>query len=70
MIIVHPQPRHSEGAKTPLVDSYLLAPAEEIPPNALWVDLIEPTSADDHKVETQLGIDVPTLCRTGRISLR
>jgi magnesium transporter len=39
----------------------MLAPADPIPEDALWLDLVAPTREDDHKVEAFLGISVPTL---------
>ena len=35
-------------------------PGEPIPPDALWIDLIEPTPQEDRLVESYLGISVPT----------
>lgn len=37
-----------------------LAPGTPIPPEALWIDLIEPTPEEEKFVEQALGIDVPT----------
>ncbi len=31
-----------------------------LPPEALWIDLLEPTTAEEQAVEQALGIDVPT----------
>ncbi|OYW63043.1 MAG: magnesium transporter [Bosea sp. 12-68-7] len=33
---------------------------EAIPQGALWVDLFNPTTAEDRKIETYLGISIPT----------
>ena len=37
-------------------------PAEtpELPPDAVWIDLVEPTANEESKVEGVLGIDIPT----------
>jgi magnesium transporter len=31
-----------------------------LPPEAVWIDLLEPTIAEEQSVEAQLGIDIPT----------
>jgi magnesium transporter len=33
---------------------------QTLPPEAVWIDLLEPTIAEEQSVETQLGIDIPT----------
>jgi magnesium transporter len=38
----------------------LLGPADPIPADVLWLDLVEPTRAEDDKVEAFLGIAIPT----------
>ncbi|HYS91042.1 MAG TPA: magnesium transporter, partial [Bradyrhizobium sp.] len=39
-----------------------LAPADlvALPENAVWIDLVKPTPAEDHAVERLAGIAVPT----------
>lgn len=37
-----------------------LAEDEAIPPGAVWIDLLNPTSLDDKRVEAHLGISIPT----------
>ena len=37
-----------------------LAPEEPIPSGALWIDLLNPTLAEDKKIESHLGISIPT----------
>ena len=37
-----------------------LAVEEEIPPGSIWIDLLNPTPAEDAKVEQHLGISIPT----------
>ncbi|AMJ59091.1 magnesium transporter CorA family protein [Bosea sp. PAMC 26642] len=37
-----------------------LPPEEPIPKGALWIDLLNPTAAEDKKIETHLGISIPT----------
>lgn len=38
----------------------LPATAEGLPPEAVWLDLVEPTANEESKVEAVLGIDIPT----------
>ena len=37
-----------------------LAADEEIPPGSIWIDLLNPTPAEDAKVERHLGSSIPT----------
>lgn len=37
-----------------------LAAEDEIPPGAIWIDLLNPTAPEDSKVERHLGISIPT----------
>jgi magnesium transporter len=37
-----------------------LAAGEPLPPDALWIDLLEPTPEEEQFVETSLRVDVPT----------
>jgi len=37
-----------------------VAPGAALPESALWLDLLEPTSEEEHQVEQWLGIEVPT----------
>ncbi len=64
MIIVHRQkaaePAHADGAREPRSAAYSLRPSEAIPSDALWIDLFNPTAAEDRRCQTHLGIDVPT----------
>jgi magnesium transporter len=41
-------------------DSRALDPHETIPTDALWIDLLEPTRAEDQLVESHLGVSIPT----------
>jgi magnesium transporter len=34
--------------------------ADTVPEHAIWIDLINPTREEDHRVELALGIDIPT----------
>jgi len=43
-----------------VVSRKLLTDAESIPADAVWIDLIEPTADEDHRVETALGVVIPT----------
>jgi magnesium transporter len=38
----------------------ILDPVEQIPPGAIWIDMIEPTVDEDQKVERYLGCKVPS----------
>ncbi len=64
MIIVHRQKAaelaHADGAREPRSAAYSLRPSEAIPSDTLWIDLFNPTAAEDRRCETHLGIDVPT----------
>ncbi len=55
MIIVHTPSATGTG-----LDRFALEPAMPIPGNALWIDLLEPTRAEDHLVEAFLKISIPT----------
>lgn len=46
--------------ETGLPDRRILGAAEPVPPDVLWIDLVEPTREEDHKVEAFLGISIPT----------
>ncbi|TGD95886.1 magnesium/cobalt transporter CorA [Methylobacterium nonmethylotrophicum] len=59
MIFVH-QPNACASTGQPLLERRLLEMSEPIPSDALWIDLIEPTRQEDHKVEAFLGISIPT----------
>jgi len=43
-----------------VVSRRLLADNEPVPEDAVWIDLIEPTADEDHRVEERLGVDIPT----------
>ncbi len=55
MIIVHIPSATGTG-----LDRFALEPAMPIPENALWIDLLEPTRAEDHLVEAFLKVSIPT----------
>jgi magnesium transporter len=38
----------------------LLVDGEALPPNAVWIDLLNPTAAEEAVLEAALGIDIPT----------
>jgi magnesium transporter len=54
MIIVHTP--NAQGG----FDRIVLDRAVSLPDNALWIDLLEPTRAEDALVERFLGIEIPT----------
>jgi len=41
-------------------DRKILDPVEPIPPNAIWIDMVEPTADEDQKVERYIGSRVPS----------
>jgi magnesium transporter len=53
----HPEPAPAGAA---LVERQTLAPAEPIPPGAVWIDLMEPTVEEDQRVQAYLGCKIPT----------
>jgi magnesium transporter len=38
----------------------VLGAQDAIPPNAVWIDMLEPTREEDRRVEEALGIEIPT----------
>jgi magnesium transporter len=61
VIIVHYIAKAAgEAAGIPPVARQVLAAAEPVPPGAVWLDMVEPTTAEDHKVELYLGCKVPS----------
>jgi magnesium transporter len=42
------------------MDRHMLSAGEEIPADALWIDLVEPTRAEDALVERFLAVEIPT----------
>ena len=60
MIIVYRAASGQAMAGQPLVERHLLGSAEPIPPDALWIDLVEPTREEDQKVEAFVGGSIPT----------
>jgi magnesium transporter len=59
MIIVHRLRQDGEKAGD-CFDRHVLDTHESIPTDALWIDLIEPTRAEDLLVEAHLGVSIPT----------
>jgi len=50
----------SDGVETATVQRKLVEPSElQIPPGAIWIDLIEPTVEEDRKVQEFVGVPVP-----------
>ena len=64
MIIVHDIVKPGaarDGSATATVRCQLLEPPGlQIPPSAIWIDLIEPTVEEDRKVQEFVGVPVPT----------
>ncbi|GGG40373.1 magnesium transporter CorA family protein [Chelatococcus composti] len=42
------------------LERYILPPGEPLPADAVWIDLVAPTHAEDRVVEQHLGIEIPT----------
>ena len=55
MIIVHTPSSISQG-----IDRHIMQVGEAIPADVLWIDLVEPTRAEDQLVEAHLKISIPT----------
>jgi magnesium transporter len=51
---------HTPSSRTQPAERHVLAPGEPIPAQALWIDMIEPTRAEDTLVEQFLSISIPT----------
>jgi magnesium transporter len=64
VIVVHTMEKPTgscEGSATAMVHRQVLEPSVlQIPPNAFWVDLIEPTIEEDRMVQEFVGVPVPT----------
>jgi magnesium transporter len=61
VLIVHYSGKTDPGSETAAgvrLDRKILDPAEPIPPGAIWIDMIEPTSDEDQKVERYIGSKV------------
>jgi magnesium transporter len=50
-----------KDAKLAPIHCVELGAERNLPSGAIWIDLFKPTEIDDHKVETYLDIDIPTL---------
>ena len=59
MIFVH-QVRPAASNVPPQLERRLLDGQEAIPPETVWIDMVEPTREDDQRVEGFLGISIPT----------
>jgi len=59
MILIH-RPATAPGSPPEALDRHMWSPGEPLPPDALWIDLVEPTREEDHLVEKHLGIAIPT----------
>ncbi|WP_112663222.1 magnesium transporter CorA family protein [Microvirga flavescens] len=59
MILIH-KPAEGAGAAEDTLDRHIWREGEDIPQDALWIDLIEPTLAEERLVEHHLGIQIPT----------
>ncbi|MGO4704664.1 magnesium transporter CorA family protein [Microvirga sp. 2MCAF38] len=59
MILIH-KPAERAQATDEALDRHIWRPGEDIPQDALWIDLIEPTVEEERLVEQYLGIEIPT----------
>ena len=50
----------ADGLQLSPIPFHALGSTEEIPRNAVWVDVLDPTEEEERKVEHRFGIDVPT----------
>jgi magnesium transporter len=41
-------------------ERHVLGPMEPVPPDAIWIDMVDPTREEDSRVEEVLGISIPT----------
>ena len=61
MIIVHKAEALDADVKGQRrLERHILAAGEAVPQNVTWIDMIEPTREEDHRVELALGIEIPT----------
>jgi magnesium transporter len=60
MIIVHKPGSKLSGADTAFLERHVQTAGESISPEAIWIDLYEPTRDEDRMVEQSLGIEIPT----------
>lgn len=60
MLIVYSLAPGSTQSKDMRLQRQMLDFGEPIPANALWIDLVEPTRAEELLVEKMLGIEMPT----------
>ncbi|MFC0283837.1 magnesium transporter CorA family protein [Camelimonas abortus] len=58
MIIVHRPARTPEGET--FLERVMLARDEAIPADAVWIDMLEPTRAEEKLVDAHFGVSVPT----------
>jgi magnesium transporter len=50
----------ARDARPTPIPFHAIGSTEEIPPNAVWVDVLNPTEEEERKVEQRFDIDVPT----------
>jgi magnesium transporter len=55
MIVVH-----RPGARPDTLDRLVLPAGADLPEDALWIDLVDPSPEEDRLVEAHLGIEIPT----------
>jgi magnesium transporter len=52
--------RNGAAAGQPQLERRLLGAGEPLPPDTLWIDMVEPTREEDRQVERFLDISIPT----------
>ena len=60
LIIVYSASDASQSQSETVVAARRLDASEPVPADAVWIDMVEPTAEEDRRVETALGIDIPT----------
>ncbi len=60
MIIVHKPTDSASASSESRLGQQILQPGEALTADVLWIDLLEPTRAEDRVVEEHLGIEIPT----------
>jgi magnesium transporter len=52
--------RNGAAAGQPQLERRLLGNGEPLPPDTLWIDMVEPTREEDRQVERFLDLSIPT----------
>ena len=63
MLIVHYVAKRAQGGDAgdvSLIARKVMEPGEALPPDAVWIDMVEPTLAEDKEVQDYLACKIPT----------